>query len=127
MGLEHVVFFSFHSCWKLRNCSLGAERISEECVTQDHTSSEGSPGLQKSTPEKNETSNFEKGISPSNLCLQKKNTQNMYLNQSPEMTVKKLTFGNKSFSPVLTASYLVRILKLLYRITEVIPFSCYMS
>eukprot|EP00076_Gallus_gallus_P028496 XP_015152157.2 synaptonemal complex protein 2 [Gallus gallus] len=86
-----------------------AERISEECVTQDHTSSEGSPGLQKSTPEKNETSNFEKGISPSNLCLQKKNTQNMYLNQSPEMSVKKLTFGNKSFSPVLTASYLLNL------------------
>ncbi|XP_031412393.1 synaptonemal complex protein 2 isoform X2 [Meleagris gallopavo] len=84
-----------------------AERISEGCVTQDHTSTEGSPGLQKSTPEKNETVNFEEGISPNNLCLQKKNTQNMHLNQSPEMTVKKLIFEKKSFSPVLPASYLL--------------------
>ncbi|XP_031446165.1 synaptonemal complex protein 2 [Phasianus colchicus] len=86
-----------------------AERISEGCVTQDHTSSEGSPSLQKSTPEKKETVNFEKGISPSNLCLQKKNTQNMHLNQSPEVTVKKLIIGKKSFSPVLTTSYLLNL------------------
>ncbi|XP_032304427.1 synaptonemal complex protein 2 isoform X1 [Coturnix japonica] len=89
-----------------------AERISEEFVTQDRTSSEGSPGLQKLTPEIEETLNFEKDISPSNLCLQKKNTPNMYLNRSPEMTVKKLTFANKSFSPVLTASNLLNLTSL---------------
>ncbi|XP_048818719.1 synaptonemal complex protein 2 isoform X3 [Lagopus muta] len=95
-----------------------AERTSEGCVTQDHTSSEGSPGLQKSTPEKNETVDFEKGISPSNLCLQKKNTQHMHLNQSPEMTVTKLTLGKKSFSPVLTASSLLNL-------TSVTPHKAY--
>ncbi|XP_021272283.1 synaptonemal complex protein 2 isoform X2 [Numida meleagris] len=95
-----------------------AERISEGCVTQDRTSSEGSPGLLKSTPEKKETLNTEKGISPNNLCLQKKNNQIIYLNQSPEMTVKKLTFGNKSFSPVLTASYLLNL-------TSVTPYKAH--
>lgn len=58
--------------------------------------------------------NFEKGISPNNFCPQKKNLESICLNQSPEMTVKKLTFGSKSFSPVLTEASLVRILKLLY-------------
>lgn len=96
------------------NCFLGAERLSDRDVTQEHISSEGSPGLQESTPKNRETLNFGKGISPNNLCPQKKNFQNMCLNQSPEMTVKKLTFGNKSFSPVITASSLVRILKFLY-------------
>ncbi|XP_072206186.1 synaptonemal complex protein 2 [Excalfactoria chinensis] len=95
-----------------------AERISEGCVTQDRTPSEGSPGLQKSTPEIEETLNFEKDISPSNLCLQKKDAQNMHLNQSPGMTVKKLTFGNKSFSPVVTASNLLNL-------TSVTPHKTY--
>ncbi|KAM6120816.1 synaptonemal complex protein 2 [Phoenicopterus ruber ruber] len=74
-----------------------AERISEGDVTQEHTYSERSLGLQESTPEKREMLNFEKGISPNNFCL----------NQSPETTVKKLTFGNKSFSPVLTEASLL--------------------
>ncbi|XP_047930548.2 synaptonemal complex protein 2 isoform X2 [Anser cygnoides] len=87
----------------------GAERLSERDVTQEHISSEGSPGLQESTPKNRETLNFGKGISPNNLCPQKKNFQNMCLNQSPEMTVKKLTFGNKSFSPVITASSLLNL------------------
>ncbi|XP_065610477.1 synaptonemal complex protein 2 [Cyrtonyx montezumae] len=95
-----------------------AERMSEGCVTQDCTSSEELSGLQKSTPEEKETLNLEKGISPNNLCLQKKNTQNLYLNQSPEMKAKNLTFGNKSFSPVLTASYVLNL-------TSVTPYKTY--
>ncbi|KAK4812786.1 hypothetical protein QYF61_020571 [Mycteria americana] len=82
-------------------------RISEGDVTPEHTCSERSPGLQESTLEKRETLNFEKGISPNNFCPQKKNIQSICLNQSPETTVKKLTFGNKSFSPVLTEASLL--------------------
>ncbi|XP_035755191.1 synaptonemal complex protein 2 [Egretta garzetta] len=84
-----------------------AERVSEGDVTQEHTYSERSPGLQESTLEKRESLNFEKGISLNNFCPQKKNIQSVCLNQSPEMTVKKLTFGNKSFSPVLTEASLL--------------------
>ncbi|KAM6053712.1 synaptonemal complex protein 2 [Chlamydotis macqueenii] len=85
-----------------------AERISEGDVTQEHTYSEKSLPLQESTLEKREMLNFEKGISPSNnFCPQKKSVQSRYLNQSPEMTVKKLTFGNKSFSPILTEASLL--------------------
>ncbi|KAM9178315.1 synaptonemal complex protein 2 [Mergus octosetaceus] len=87
----------------------GAERLSEGDVTQEHISIEGSPGLQESTPKNKETLNFGKGISPNNLCPQKKSFQNMCLNQSPEMTLKKLTIGNKSFSPVMTASSLLNL------------------
>ncbi|XP_050763344.1 synaptonemal complex protein 2 [Gymnogyps californianus] len=84
-----------------------AERISEGDVTQEHTYSERSPGLQESTPEKREMLNFEKGISPNNFCPEKENIQSICLNQSPETTGKKLTFGNKSFSPVLTEASLL--------------------
>ncbi|XP_035199537.1 synaptonemal complex protein 2 [Oxyura jamaicensis] len=87
----------------------GAERLSEGDVTQEHISSEGSAGLQESTPKNRETLNFGKGISPNNLCPQKKNFQNICLNQCPETTVKKLTFGSKSFSPVITASSLLNL------------------
>ncbi|XP_068272578.1 synaptonemal complex protein 2 [Nyctibius grandis] len=79
-----------------------AERISGGDVTQEHTYSERSPGLQESILEKREMLNFEKEISPNNFCPQKENIQSTCLNQSPEMTVKKLTFVNKSFSPVLS-------------------------
>ncbi|XP_032054421.1 synaptonemal complex protein 2 [Aythya fuligula] len=87
----------------------GAERLSEGDVSQEHISIEGSPGLQESTPKNKETLNFGKGISPNNLCPQKKSFQSMCLNQSPEITVKKLTIGNKSFSPVMTASSLLNL------------------
>jgi len=110
-----LTFFPFHSsCWQLSNCFLGAERISEGDVTQEHTYSERSPDLQDSELEKREALNFEKGISPNNFCPQKKNIQSICLNQSPETTVKKLTFGNKIFSPVLTEASLVRTLKLFH-------------
>ncbi|XP_061231312.1 synaptonemal complex protein 2 [Neopsephotus bourkii] len=75
-------------------------------VTQEHTDSERSLGLQESTPEKAEMLNFEKGISPSDFHPQKKNCQSLCLNQSPEMPAKKLTFGNKSFSPALSEASL---------------------
>ncbi|XP_057262369.1 synaptonemal complex protein 2 [Pezoporus wallicus] len=81
------------------------ERISGD-VTQEHTGSEGSLGLQESTPEKAEMLNFEKGISPSDFHPQKKNFQSLCLNQSPEMPAKKLTFGNISFSPALSEASL---------------------
>lgn len=107
--------FNFHSsCLHLSNCFLGAERISEGDAPQELICSEISPGLQESTPEKTEVLNFEKGISPNNFYPQKNNIQSICLNQSPEVTVKKLTFGNRNFSPVLTEASLVRILKLLY-------------
>ncbi|KAM8987913.1 synaptonemal complex protein 2 [Ara ararauna] len=78
------------------------ERISGGDVTQEHTGSERSLGLQESTPEKTEVLNFEKGISPDDFHPQKKNFQNLYLNQSPEMPAKRLTFGNTRFSPALS-------------------------
>ncbi|KAK2520657.1 Sycp2 [Columba guinea] len=84
------------------------ERISEGDVTQEHAYSERSFNLQESTPEKEETLNFEEEISPDNFHPQKKNIPSKRLNQSSEMTVKKLTFGNKSFSPVLTEASLSR-------------------
>ncbi|XP_074964434.1 synaptonemal complex protein 2 [Phalacrocorax aristotelis] len=84
-----------------------AERISEGDVTQEHVYSERSLGLQESTPEKTEMFDFEKGISPNNFCPQKKNIQSVCLSQSPEMTVRTLTFGNKSFSPILTEASLL--------------------
>ncbi|KAK2529081.1 Sycp2 [Columba livia] len=83
------------------------ERISEGDVTQEHAYSERSFNLQESTPEKEETLNFEEEISPDNFHPQKKNIPSIRLNQSSEMTVKKLTFGNKSFSPVLTEASLL--------------------
>ncbi|XP_053937108.1 synaptonemal complex protein 2 [Cuculus canorus] len=80
-----------------------AERISEGDVTQEHSYSEiRSPDLQESTPEKNEMLNFEAAICPDNYCSPKKNIESTCLNQSPEMTGKKLTFGNKRSSPVLS-------------------------
>ncbi|XP_068768443.1 synaptonemal complex protein 2 [Struthio camelus] len=88
-------------------CFDGAERISEGDFTQERISSERSPGLQESTPEKTETLNFGNGISPSNLCPQKRNIQAIRLNQSPDAVDKKLTFGNKTFSSVLTAASLL--------------------
>ncbi|KAM6378685.1 synaptonemal complex protein 2 [Pluvialis apricaria] len=84
-----------------------AERISEGDAPQELTCSEISPGLQESTPEKTKVLNFEKGISPNNFYPQKNNIQSICLNQSPEVTVKKLTFGNKSLSPVLTEASLL--------------------
>ncbi|GAB0197454.1 synaptonemal complex protein 2 [Grus japonensis] len=84
-----------------------AERISEGDITQECTYSERLSGLQESTPEKREMLNFEKGISPNNFCPQKKNIQSLCLEQSPKTTVKKLTFGNTSFSPVLTEASLL--------------------
>ncbi|XP_030359029.1 synaptonemal complex protein 2 [Strigops habroptila] len=83
------------------------ERISGGDVTQEHTGSERSLSLQELTPEKTEMLNFEKGISPSDFCPQKKNFQSLCLNQSPEMPAKKLTFGNKSFSPALSEASLL--------------------
>ncbi|XP_075022736.1 synaptonemal complex protein 2 [Calonectris borealis] len=83
-----------------------AKRTSEGDVTQEHTYSEISPDLQESALEKREMLNFEKGISPNNFCPQK-SIQSTSPNQSPETTVRKLTFGNKSFSPVLTEASLV--------------------
>ncbi|KAM9218808.1 synaptonemal complex protein 2 [Leptosomus discolor] len=84
-----------------------AERISEGNVSQEHSYGERSPGLQESTPEEREMLNFEKRISPNNFRPQKKNIPSICLNQSPEATVKKLTFGNKSFSPVLSEASLL--------------------
>ncbi|XP_065547743.1 synaptonemal complex protein 2 [Lathamus discolor] len=81
------------------------ERISGG-VTQEHTGSERSLGLQDSTPEKAKMLNCEKGISPSDFHPQKKNFQSLCLNQSPEMLAKKLTFGNTSFSPALSEASL---------------------
>ncbi|KAM6404471.1 LOW QUALITY PROTEIN: synaptonemal complex protein 2 [Rhynochetos jubatus] len=77
---------------------------------QEHTYSDRSPGLQETTPEKRKTLNFEKGISPSNFCPQKKNPQSLCLNQTPERTVKKLSFGTRSFSPVLTEASLLSLM-----------------
>ncbi|XP_071671878.1 synaptonemal complex protein 2 isoform X2 [Patagioenas fasciata] len=82
-----------------------AKRISD--VTQEHAYSERSFNLQESTPEKEEMLNFEKEISPNNFHPQKKNNPSIRLNQSSETTVKKFTFGNKSFSPVLTEASLL--------------------
>ncbi|XP_009997046.1 PREDICTED: synaptonemal complex protein 2 [Chaetura pelagica] len=89
-----------------------AERMSGEAITEEHASSETSAGLQESTLEKGEMLNFENGISPNNFCPQEKIIQTTCLDQTSETTIKKLTFGNKSFSPVLTEASLVRILKL---------------
>ncbi|XP_051489265.1 synaptonemal complex protein 2 [Apus apus] len=86
-----------------------AERISGEAVTQERASSETSPGLQESTLEKGEMLNFENGISPNNFCPQEKIIQTTCLNQTSETTIKKLTFGSKSFSPVLTEASLLRL------------------
>ncbi|XP_054247715.1 synaptonemal complex protein 2 [Indicator indicator] len=86
-----------------------AERVSEGDVTQEHAYSDRSPSLQESTPEQRETLSFEKKISPKNLFPPKKDIQSVCLNQSPEATVKKLTFGNKNFSPVLTEASLIHL------------------
>ncbi|XP_068006133.1 synaptonemal complex protein 2 isoform X1 [Melanerpes formicivorus] len=83
-----------------------AERVSED-VTQEHAYSDRSPSLQESTPERRETLSFEKKISPQNIFPQKKDIQSVCLNQSPEATVKKLTFGNRYVSPVLTEPSLI--------------------
>lgn len=82
-------------------------------VSPEHSSSERSLGLQESTLEDREMLNSEKGISPSNFCPQKKSMQSLGVNQSPETAVTKLTFGRKSFSPVLTEASLVRALTFL--------------
>ncbi|XP_054029332.1 synaptonemal complex protein 2 [Dryobates pubescens] len=83
-----------------------AERVSED-VTQEHAYSDRSPSLQESTPEQQETLSFEKRISPQNVFSRKKDIQSVCLNQSPEASVKKLTFGNKYVSPVLTEPSLI--------------------
>ncbi|XP_061865313.1 synaptonemal complex protein 2 [Colius striatus] len=84
-----------------------SERLSGGDVTQEHIYSERSPGLQESTPEKSEMLNFEKEVSPNNFFPQKKSIQSICLNQSPERSVKNLTFGNKSFSPALSEASLL--------------------
>ncbi|KAM8798029.1 synaptonemal complex protein 2 [Eudromia elegans] len=86
-----------------------AERLSEGNSTQEHMSSERSPVLQESSPEKMASLNSVERISPGSLCLQKKNTQAIRLNQSPGAVSQKLSFGNKSFSSVLNAASLLRL------------------
>ncbi|XP_069728083.1 synaptonemal complex protein 2 [Phaenicophaeus curvirostris] len=78
-----------------------AERTSEDII-QEHNYSERSPDLQESTPEKNEMLNFEAAICLDNYGSQKKNIESTCLNQSPEMNDKRLTFGNRRSSPVLS-------------------------
>ncbi|KAJ7404453.1 hypothetical protein BTVI_72430 [Pitangus sulphuratus] len=84
-----------------------AEGLSEGNVTPEHTSSGRSLDLQESSPENREMLNSEKGISPANFSPQNKNIQSIRVNQSPEATVTKSTFGRKSFSPVLTEASLL--------------------
>ncbi|KAM6298815.1 synaptonemal complex protein 2 [Aegotheles albertisi] len=86
-----------------------AEKISED-VTQEHTNSETSSGLQELTLEKRELLSFEKEISPKDFCPQKKNIQSICLNESPKITVKKSTFEKKSFSPVLSEASLLSLM-----------------
>ncbi|XP_040464842.1 synaptonemal complex protein 2 [Falco naumanni] len=99
-----VPSFESPASLEIMRCSEG---ISEGDITQEHTYSEVSPDLQESTPEKREMLNFEKGVSPNNFSPQKNNIESICLNLSPEVTVKKLTFGNKSLSPVLTEASLL--------------------
>ncbi|XP_038014705.1 synaptonemal complex protein 2 [Motacilla alba alba] len=84
----------------------GAERVSGD-VSPEPSSSERSLGLQESSPEDREMLNSEKGTSPSNFCPQNKSMQSLGVTQSPGTAVAKLTFGRKSFSPVLTEASLL--------------------
>ncbi|KAM6248271.1 synaptonemal complex protein 2 [Porphyrio hochstetteri] len=84
-----------------------AESISDGDISQECVDSERSPGHQESTPKKKEMFSFEKAISPDNCYLKKKNIQSLCLEQCPKTAVKKLTFGNTSFSPVLTEASLL--------------------
>lgn len=79
-------------------------------ASAEHSSSERSLGLQESTPEDGEMLNSERGTSPSNFCPQNKSMESLGVTQFPETEVTKLTFGRKSFSPVLTEASLVRAL-----------------
>ncbi|TRZ21512.1 hypothetical protein HGM15179_005563 [Zosterops borbonicus] len=91
-----------------RNCSPGAEGVSGG-VSPEHSSTERSLSLQESTPEDREVLNSKRGTSPSNFCPQNKSMESLAVTQSPETAVPKLTFGRKSFSPVLTETSLVRL------------------
>ncbi|XP_066187161.1 synaptonemal complex protein 2 [Sylvia atricapilla] len=84
----------------------GAEAVSGG-VSPEHSSSERSLGLQKSTPEDREVLNSERGSSPSNFCPQNKSMESLGVTHSPEAAVPKVTFGRKSFSPILTEPSLV--------------------
>ncbi|XP_039575220.1 synaptonemal complex protein 2 [Passer montanus] len=83
-----------------------AERVSGD-ASPEPSSSERSLGLQESSPEDREMLNSEKGTSPSNFCPQNKTMQSLGVTESPETAVTKLTFGRKSFSPVLTEASLL--------------------
>lgn len=96
-------------CWQCRNCSPGSEGVSGD-ASPEPSSSERSLGLQESTAEDREMLNSEKGTSPNNFCAQNKSMQSLGVTESPETAVTKLTFGRKSFSPVLTEASLVRAL-----------------
>ncbi|XP_053814654.1 synaptonemal complex protein 2 isoform X3 [Vidua chalybeata] len=83
-----------------------SERVSGD-ASPEPSSSERSLALQESTPEDREMLNSEKGTSPSNFCAQNKSMQSLGVTESPETAVTKLTFGRKSFSPVLTEASLL--------------------
>ncbi|RMB95850.1 hypothetical protein DUI87_27964 [Hirundo rustica rustica] len=83
-----------------------AEGISGD-VSPEHSSSERSLGLQESTPGDREVLNSERGTSPSNFCPQNESLQSLGVTQSTETAVTKLTFGRRSFSPVLTEASLL--------------------
>ncbi|XP_077643197.1 synaptonemal complex protein 2 [Lonchura striata] len=90
--------------------SLETMRCSEGVsgdASPEPSSSEGSLGLQESPAEDREMLNSEKGTSPSNFCAQNKSMQSLCVTKSPEPAVTKLTFGRKSFSPVLTEASLL--------------------
>ncbi|XP_059718878.1 synaptonemal complex protein 2 [Haemorhous mexicanus] len=84
----------------------GAERVSGD-ASPEPSSRERSLGLQESSPEDREMLNSEKGTSPSNFCLQNQSMQSLGVIESPETAVTRLTFGRKSFSPVLTEASLL--------------------
>lgn len=84
-------------------CSEGASGD----ASPEPSSSERSLGLQESAAEDREMLNSEKGTSPSNFCAQNKSMQSLGVTESPETAVTKLTFGRKSFSPVLTEASLL--------------------
>ncbi|XP_058278706.1 synaptonemal complex protein 2 isoform X2 [Hirundo rustica] len=83
-----------------------AEGISGD-VSPEHSSSERSLDLQESTPGDREVLNSERGTSPSNFCPQNESLQSLGVTQSTETAVTKLTFGRRSFSPVLTEASLL--------------------
>nr|XP_030144295.3 synaptonemal complex protein 2 [Taeniopygia guttata] len=84
-------------------CSEGASGD----ASPEPSSSERSLGLQESAAEDREMLNSEKGTSPSNFCAKNKSMQSLGVTESPETAVTKLTFGRKSFSPVLTEASLL--------------------